>query len=113
MSDNHLTNNDLLLNLKTLAFQIKKEYKDYNSRENQKTRTLEEYLLGLNWDIGTLNKLVTWKLGYRSIENVDEAIKHELADCLWALIIISDELWLDLFESSESSFGSILKQIKQ
>ncbi len=53
-------------------------------------------MAGLVGDIGDLSKLVTAKNGFRKIDNVDDKIAHELADCLWSLLILADKLDVDL-----------------
>lgn len=63
---------------------------------------------GLVVDIGSLMKLVMAKNKLRTMENVDEKLKHELADCFWSIIIIADELGVDL----EESFFDTMKEIE-
>lgn len=36
------------------------------------------------------------KSGLRHYENVDQEVAHELADCLWSVLVIADELKIDL-----------------
>ena len=49
-------------------------------------------------DVGDLMKLVMAKNNLRHIEDVDNKLAHELFDCLWSVIIISDELGINLEE---------------
>lgn len=51
---------------------------------------------GLVVDVGDLMRLVMAKYKLRKVENVDDKLKHELSDCLWAIIIVADELGVDL-----------------
>jgi NTP pyrophosphatase (non-canonical NTP hydrolase) len=61
-------------------------------------------------DLGDLSKLIMAKKGYRFDQknNIDEAIAGELADCLWALIVISDEFDIDL----EDEFTRTVKKLE-
>ncbi|MFA6417011.1 MAG: MazG nucleotide pyrophosphohydrolase domain-containing protein [Patescibacteria group bacterium] len=63
---------------------------------------------GLVVDVGDLMRLVMAKNNLRKAENVDEQLKHELADCLWSIIIIADELGIDL----ENAFNETMSEIE-
>jgi NTP pyrophosphatase (non-canonical NTP hydrolase) len=78
------------------AKEIQKLYRELNKRRNEKNWTASEYVQGLVGDVGNLTRLVMAKNNFRTIKNVDEELRHEIVDCLWALIIISEELHLDL-----------------
>jgi NTP pyrophosphatase (non-canonical NTP hydrolase) len=47
-------------------------------------------------DVGDLMKLAMAKQGLRSIENVDARLAHELADCLWSVLVLADAYGIDL-----------------
>jgi NTP pyrophosphatase (non-canonical NTP hydrolase) len=77
------------------AIEVQKKYNDYNERKNIRW-TAREYTEGLVGDVGDLMKLIQAKSGIRKIEDVDEKLRHEIADCLWSIIVIADQLDLDL-----------------
>ena len=77
----------------------KQGYKDWN------VSTLTEGFVG---DVGKLMKLVMAKQGFRPMENIDEQLKHELADCLYSVIVIADKLGIDL----EGAFVNTMEEIK-
>jgi NTP pyrophosphatase (non-canonical NTP hydrolase) len=52
--------------------------------------------LGLAGDVGDLAKLVQAHEGVRQIDDADEALRHELADVLWAVIVIADRCGIEL-----------------
>jgi NTP pyrophosphatase (non-canonical NTP hydrolase) len=56
----------------------------------------EEIMLGLVGDVGDLAKLVQGKAGVRPRADLDEALAHELADCLWAVLTLADTYGVDL-----------------
>lgn len=60
-------------------------------------------------DLGDLMKMLQAKANLRPYTkgNLEEDIKHELSDCLWAIIIIADELGIDL----ESVFNSKIDEL--
>jgi NTP pyrophosphatase (non-canonical NTP hydrolase) len=69
---------------------------------------LAERTQGFVGDVGDLNKLVMAKNGYRKYEDLDKKLAHELADCLWSIIVIADEAGVDL----EKAFFETMKEIE-
>ena len=61
-----------------------------------RTWTTEEIMLGFLGDVGDLAKLVQGKAGVRPREDLDEALAHELADCLWSVLTLADAYDVDL-----------------
>ena len=91
------------------AEEIQDAYNKLNAEKNQTKWGASEYVQGLVGDVGDLTKLVMAKNNLRSGENVDEKLKHEISDCLWAIIIISKELHIDL----EKEFITTMDSLKQ
>ncbi len=58
-------------------------------------------------DIGDLAKLVQAKEGVRHVEDLDSAIGHELADCLWSIIVLADKYNVDLEASFIKTMGEL------
>ncbi len=89
------------------AKEIKKAY----SGIGQKQWGATEYTQGLVSDVGDLLKLIMAKNNFRDIENVDEKIKHELSDCLWATMMIADELGIDFEKEFIKNMDGLKKRI--
>ena len=53
-------------------------------------------MLGFLGDLGDLAKLVQGKEGVRPRDDLDEALAHELADCLWCVMTLADAYDVDL-----------------
>ena len=51
---------------------------------------------GFVGDVGDLMKLVMAKDGLRSVDDVDKRIAHELADCLWSVLVLARLYDVDL-----------------
>jgi NTP pyrophosphatase (non-canonical NTP hydrolase) len=68
----------------------------------------EDLALGLVGDVGDLVKLVQTKEGVRSTENVDERLAHELADCLWSVLVLADRYGVDL----ERAFAGTMDELE-
>jgi len=58
--------------------------------------TIEEIALGFVGDVGDLAKLIIAESGKRDIPNSNEKLGHELADCLWSLVVLSKIHGIDL-----------------
>src|SRR6185503_19373619 len=84
----------------------------YEARENQlygSPWTGEEIALGFVGDVGDLAKLMIAENGKRDIPNSHEKLGHELADCLWSLIVLSRIHDVDL----EKTFLATMNELEQ
>ena len=73
--------------------------------------TDEELMLGFLGDVGDLAKLVQGKAGVRPRDDLDGALAHELADCLWSVMSLADAYDVDLesaFDRTMTELGSHL-----
>jgi len=74
----------------------------YEKRERQlygSPWTSEEIALGFVGDVGDLAKLVIAENGKRNIPDSQEKLEHELADCLWSVIVLAHLHGIDLEQS--------------
>ena len=78
------------------AREIRSQYAAAERAEYGRSWTPSEIALGLVGDVGDLAKLVQGKAGVRPREDLDEALAHELADCLWAVLVLADCYEVDL-----------------
>ena len=58
--------------------------------------TKEEVALGFVGDVGDLMKLVLAKGGVRDVPDAEARLAHELADCLWSVLVLSQLYGVDL-----------------
>jgi NTP pyrophosphatase (non-canonical NTP hydrolase) len=70
--------------------------------------TTEEIMLGFLGDVGDLAKLVQGKAGVRPRDDLDEALAHELADCLWSVLTLADAYGVDL----EGAFTGTMDELE-
>jgi NTP pyrophosphatase (non-canonical NTP hydrolase) len=82
--------------LQEIAIRLRESYDDLNLRESGRIWTHEEIMLGFVGDVGDLAKLVVAEEGVRSLPGGREALEHEIADCLWSLLILADRYDVDL-----------------
>jgi len=91
------------------AVAVRKKFAQFETAKYGREWTKEELVHGFVGDVGDLSKLVQAKNGVRAIENVDEKLQHELADCLWSVIAIADAYDIDL----EKSFTQTMKMLEE
>ena len=82
-------------------------YAEVEAAEYGRSWTTEEIMLGFLGDVGDLAKLVQGKAGVRPSENLDEALAHELADCLWSVLTLADAYDVDLAASFTSTMDEL------
>ena len=100
---------DFTLSVKR-ALEIREKYDALNKRENRTAWEVNDYAQALGGDVGDLLKLLMMKKGLRkSVDDLDSKIEHELADCLWAVYVISDKLGIDI----EKSFLKTMDQLEE
>ena len=80
-----------------LSVRVRDHYRDLQKVDGQKEWGASERMAGFVGDVGALSKLVMAKQGLlRGPENIDEELAHELADNLWSILVLADELGIDL-----------------
>ena len=77
------------------AVEIRREYDRLNAQRGV-TWNEQDFMAGFVGDVGDLSKLIMAKQGLREIADVDVKLAHELADCLWSILIISNKYDIDL-----------------
>ena len=83
---------------------VREQYAAMETARYGRSWTREEIMLGFLGDVGDLAKLVQGKEGVRPRDNLDEALAHELAACLWCVMTLADAYDVDL----EAAFGSTM-----
>lgn len=83
-----------------IARDLKEVYDNLNRIRSLKIWRASDYAQGLVGDSADLMRLISQreseKLSINQRREIDKKIKHELADCLWSLISLADELNVDL-----------------
>lgn len=86
---------------------IRARYAEQEAARYGRSWTTEEVMLGFLGDVGDLAKLVQGKAGVRPHKDLDEALAHELADCLWCVMTLADAYGVDL----EAAFGQTMDSL--
>ena len=93
--------------LQSQAIRIHDLYDRLNRKERGRVWNREEFMLGFVGDVGDLAKLVMAEEGARSVAGGREALEHELADCLWSVLILAYRYEVDLEAAFERMVGEI------
>jgi len=78
------------------AIAVRAKYDQLNEQKRGITWNEQAFMAGFVGDVGDLSKIIMAKHGLRDMENVDEKLAHELADCLWSVLVLADKYKIDL-----------------
>lgn len=85
----------------------------FEQKSTGKTWGNRELLVGLVTDVGDLARLILAKEGYRAAgSDIDKALRHELADCLWAIIVLSEKYDINLEDALVEMSEDIKEKLK-
>jgi NTP pyrophosphatase (non-canonical NTP hydrolase) len=96
-----------LSELQGQARAIRERYDELETERFGRSWNHEEIMLGFLGDVGDLSKLVQGKAGIRPTPDLDRALAHELADCLWSILVLADCYDVDL----EAAFTDTMREI--
>jgi NTP pyrophosphatase (non-canonical NTP hydrolase) len=91
------------------AIEIRKQCEEKEKQLYGSSWTSEEVALGFVGDVGDLAKLVIAENGKRNIPDSKDKLAHELSDCLWSVIVLSQIHGIDL----ESSFINTMNDLEK
>jgi len=97
--------------IEEMALRVKNKYRKLEVSRMGREWNLSELTEGFVGDVGDLVKLVMAKEGKRVIDDVDEKLKAEISDCLWAVICISKKLNIDLQSEFVKSMNTLETRI--
>ena len=78
------------------SMQVRRLYAELEQKNHGRTWTSEEIALGFVGDVGDLAKLVMARGGIRTIPDAERKLAHELADCLWSILVLSQAYGVDV-----------------
>ena len=88
-----------LSELEKLGAEIDDAYIKSGQEKGYGERTPLVYLGFLMTDLGELSEYVMAKQKLRDGEDIDKKIEHELADCLWAVLMLGKHLNVDMVKA--------------
>ena len=91
------------------AIEIRKQYEAKEKQLYGSAWTREEIALGFVGDVGDLAKLIIAENGKRNIPDSKTKLEHELADCLWSVLVLAHMHGIDL----ENSFINTMNELEK
>jgi NTP pyrophosphatase (non-canonical NTP hydrolase) len=85
-----------LATMQARAVEVGRLYDRYNMTAGRDAWTTGDLALGFVGDVGDLAKLIMAVDGRREIADARDRLGHELADCLWAILVLADRYDVDL-----------------
>jgi len=85
-----------LKDLQQRAQEIAEKYNELTTRKGFNRWGPKDRAMGFVTDVGELMELVMAKENMRHIDDVDARLKHELADCLWSILVLAKHYNVDL-----------------
>jgi NTP pyrophosphatase (non-canonical NTP hydrolase) len=95
------------------ALEIRDRYAELNKQNGHNIWGGKDYAMGFAGDFGDLMKLIMAKENVRHIDNYDEKLKHELADCLWSIFVLAAQYDVNLNESFNEMTEKLDKMLKE
>jgi NTP pyrophosphatase (non-canonical NTP hydrolase) len=95
--------------LRERALEIRRQYARQERVRCGRSWTGQELALGFVGDVGDLVKLVQAASGVRDIPNARARLAHELADCLWSVLVLADAYGVDV----ERAFLDTMDELEQ
>ena len=90
------------------ALAVRRRYAELEPRTYGREWSGGELALGLVGDVGDLAKLVQAREGVRAIDDAEARLAHELADCLWSIVVLAERYGVDL----ERAFGETMAELE-
>lgn len=79
------------------ALAVRNHYDELQKADGRKKWDASDRMAGFVGDVGELSEFVMVKKGIRrGPKDIDAVLAHELSDCLWSIMVLSDELGVDL-----------------
>jgi NTP pyrophosphatase (non-canonical NTP hydrolase) len=97
--------------LQALACQVRARYDAPERQRFGRGWNHEELMLGVVGDVGDLSKLVQGMAGVRPHADLDAAMAHELADCLWPVLVLADGYNVDLQTAFIDTMATITESL--
>lgn len=92
------------------AVEIRKKYDELNASRGVVWNE-QNLMSGFVGDVGDLSKIIMAKHGLRDMDDVDAKLSHELADCLWSVLVLADKYSIDLAQEFSKTMDLLAKRI--
>ena len=93
------------------ALDIRRQYVELERARYGRSWTAQEIALGFVGDVGDLMKLVQAASGVREIPDARARLEHELADCLWSVLVLAEAYGIDLERAFVATMDDLERRI--
>lgn len=97
--------------LEKSALRLNELYEQLEMRMYGRVWTTEELALGFMGDVGDLAKLIQANAGVREIDDCKAKLGHELADCLWSILVLANKCGIDLEAEYSRNTGELMEYV--
>lgn len=101
-----------LKQLSKRAMQVREKYSQLELKKQGKEWSRLNLMEGFVGDVGDLMKIIMAKEGVREMEDIDQKLKHELADCLWSILVLSEKYSVNLEEQFLKTMDELDQRIE-
>jgi NTP pyrophosphatase (non-canonical NTP hydrolase) len=101
-----------LAELTTKAMALRARFNAAADMAGQPRWTKQDLMAGFVGDVGDLSKLVMAKEGLRDILDTDRKLGHELADCLWSILVLAELYEVDLETEFETMIAKASRKLE-
>jgi NTP pyrophosphatase (non-canonical NTP hydrolase) len=94
------------------AMTVRNLYAQLEQQRYGKSWDTTDLMLGFVGDVGELAQLVQAATGTRNHDGeLTESLGHELADCLWSVLVLAHQLDIDLEAAFESTMSTLEERV--
>ena len=93
------------------AVAVRLKYDQLNERKGARAWNETDLMSGFVGDVGDLSKIIMAKKGLRPMDDIDEKLAHELADCLWSVCVLAHKFGIDLGAEFMKTMDGLDKRI--
>lgn len=102
-----------LQDLTQRANDVKDLYSKMEMEKYGKNWSDAQVMEGFVVDVGELMEIVMAKQGVRNMENVDERLEHELADCLYSLFVLARRYDVDIEKAFVKTMDDLESRLEE
>lgn len=95
----------------TKALEVRELYDKLNQEQRNIEWNGQDLMAGFVGDVGSLSKIIMAKHGLRAMENVEAKLAHELADCLWSVLVLAEKYDVNLEAEFLKTMGELKERI--
>jgi len=92
--------------------EIRKLYAESDKKLFAQEWPRAEFVRAMTADVGALVKLTMGKDGLRDIDDIDNKLAHEMADCLYSIFVIAEKYEVDLEKAFMDTMDELEKRAR-